>query len=364
MKKKSSWPGYPWQMLGKSAASLVWLTCFAGLENSILAQGETPRINLIAEKGQVLVKVNGQFFTKYIYQPELMDGCKKPVLFPILTAQGTAITRGFPIKSRPGERIDHPHHVGMWFNYGDVNGHDFWNNSNDIGPEHKGPFGTIRHTGKPKIKHIKDKAQLTVTADWLDKDGKPMLKETTAFVFSGDTVLRVIDRTTTLAALDKDVAMKDNKEGLVAIRVARQLEHPSDKPEIFTDASGRATAVPVMDNAGVTGRYRNSEGMEGEPVWGKRAKWMNLTGQIDSESVSVAILDHPRNVGYPTYWHARGYGLYAANPLGAKAFTDGKEELNFKILAGKSATFRYRVVVASKKLSDAELNRLAAEFAK
>lgn len=344
--------------------SLVWLACLAGMTNSIRSQAQPPRITLTDETGQVAVTFDGKPFTRYIYQPDLMAGCKKPVLFPILTARGTAITRGFPIAPRPGERVDHPHHVGMWLNYGDVNGHDFWNNSDNIGPEHKGPFGTIRHTGKPKIKQGKGRAQLTVTADWLDKDGNPMLRETTVFTFSGDSVLRMIDRATTLTALEKDVSLKDNKEGLVAIRVARQLEHPSEKPEILTDASGKATPVPVMDNTGVTGRYRSSEGTEGEAVWGKRAKWMNLTGEINGEAISVAMLDHPRNAGYPAYWHARGYGLYAANPLGAKAFTEGKEELNFRIAAGKSATFRYRMVVASKKLTDAELNGLSADFAK
>lgn len=356
--------GYLRQVFKKVMAPLACLACAAGLANSIPAQAQTPQVTLADEKGRVTVKINGRLFTSYIYQPDLMAGCKKPVLFPILTARGTPVTRGFPLEPRPGERVDHPHHVGMWFNYGDVNGHDFWNNSDNIGPEHKGPFGTIVHTGKPKMRQDKGRAQLIATADWLDKDGKPMLRETTTFTFSGDTILRIIDRTTILTALDKEVAMKDNKEGLVAIRVARQLEHPSQKPEIFTDAAGRATAIPMMDNTNVTGRYRSSEGTEGEEVWGTRAKWMNLTGQINGEPVSVAVLDHPANAGYPTHWHARGYGLYAANPLGMKVFTDGKQELNFKIAAGKSATFRYRTVVASKKLTDAELEKLAADFAR
>ncbi len=106
---------------------------------------------------------------------------------------------------------------------------------------------------------------------------------------------------------------------MLGIRVARELEHPSDKPEIFTDASGIATAVPTLNNDGVTGMYRSSEGIEGDDVWGTRGKWVNLTGEINGEKVSLAILDHPKNPGYPTYWHARGYGLFAANTLGQKA---------------------------------------------
>ncbi len=337
-------------------------------QNSTFAQSKTAKsangVMLEQEKGKVVVKVNNQVFTQYLFGADELQGCKKPVLFPVLTAKGTPITRGYPLQPRSGERVDHPHHVGVWFNYGDVNGHDFWNNSTAVGPEHKGPFGTIVHTGIKEIKSGKDKGTLTVTADWLDKDSKPMLKETTTFVFSGDNVSRIIDRVTTLTSTDKNVAFTDNKEGMIAIRLARQLEHPSNKPEIFTDASGKATAVPQMDNSGVTGHYRSSEGVEGEDVWGKRAQWMDLTGKIGDEDISLVMIDHPQNVGYPTYWHSRGYGLYAANPLGVKVFTEGKEELNYTLPAGKSVTFRYRIVVADKTLSTEEINQLAVDFGK
>ena len=81
--------------------------------------------------------------------------------------------------------------------------------------------------------------------------------------------------------------------------------------------------------------------------------------------IAVVICDHPKNQSYPTYWHARGYGLFSANPLGAKDFTQGKEELNFSIHAGKSTTFRYRVIVNSgSHLTDAEINTYADYFAK
>ena len=109
--------------------------------------------------------------------------------------------------------------------------------------------------------------------------------------------------------------------------MARQLEIPSDKPVTLSDAHGKKTDVPVLDNAGVSGNYLSSEGIEGMDVWGKRAKWVSLFGVIGNEEVSVVIMDNPTNVGYPTYWHARGYGLFAANPLGQKIFSNGKEKL-------------------------------------
>ena len=139
---------------------------------------------------------------------------------------------------------------------------------------------------------------------------------------------------------------------------------PSTKPEIFTDASGVATKVPVLDNKGITGNYRNSEGIEGEAVWAKRSKWVNLSGKIGSEDISIAMIDHPKNVGYPAYWHARGYGLFAVNPLGQKVFSEGKEVLNFKLAAKQSTTFKYRIVVTSDKVSDEAINILTADFGK
>lgn len=309
----------------------------------------------------VAVTVGGKPFTAYIYPgPAVL---KKPVLYPILSAGGNPITRGWPMDPRPGERIDHPHHVGMWFNYGDANGHDFWNNSTNVGPEHKGPFGTIVHTGVTAMKSGAGRGELTVTADWLDKDGAAMLRETTQYVFGAKASERTIDRITTLTALDKDVLFKDNKEGLIAVRVARELEHPSTKPEVFTDAKGVATAVPVLNNDGVTGRYVSSEGTVGDAVWGTRAKWVNLTGTIRGEAVSVVLLDHPKNLGYPTYWHARGYGLYAANPLAPSVFSNGKAPaMNTVLAAGQSVTFRHRLVIASGALAEPAVAKRAADF--
>lgn len=335
-----------------------FLSClFIGSALASLAQPN--QIQLAHNEGQkkVSVTVDGKPFTAYIYPgPTVL---KKPVLYPILSAGGNFITRGWPLDPRPGERIDHPHHVGLWFNYGDVNGHDFWNNSTEIGPEHKGPFGTIVHTGVKSLKSGKEKAELVVTANWLDKDGKVMLQETTTYQFGAGADKRIIDRITTLKAVDKEVIFNDNKEGLIALRLARQLEQPSTKPEVFTDAQGVATKVPVLDNAGVTGLYRTSEGVEGDAVWGTRAPWTKLTGTVDNEAVTVVLMDNPKNIGYPTYWHARGYGLFAANPLGPSVFSNGKAPaMNYTLPAGQSVTFRYRLLIQSGNVSDVALKQL------
>jgi hypothetical protein len=152
---------------------------------------------------------------------------------------------------------------------------------------------------------------------------------------------------------------------MFGIRVARQLELPSKENVTLTDAKGNPTTVKAMPNTGVTGNYLSSEGVTGDAVWGTRAKWMDLNGNIGDEKISLVIFDHPKNQNYPTFWHARGYGLFAANPLGVKDFTKGKEELNLSLPAGKSLTFRFRLIVNSGSyLTTAEINALADEFAK
>ena len=174
--------------------------------------------------------------------------------------------------------------------------------------------------------------------------------------------MRVIDRTTTLTAVNEDVSFKDNKEGMIAIRVTRALEHPSDRPVVLSDAHGKSTEVPVMNNEGVTGQYLSSTGVKGMDVWGKRAEWVALSGVVEGEKVSVIIFDFPENPGYPTYWHARGYGLFAANPLGQKVFSEGKEELNFKLEKGNSVTFRYQILVLSGETSREKIEELYQIF--
>ena len=328
------------------------------------AQNKKDRIQLVikAKEHKIDVLVDNKLFTSYFYPSDSI--LKKPVLFPILTSKGTTITRGYPFATRAGERVDHPHHVGMWLNYESVNGFDFWNNSTAIKDRTK--YGTIKHTGIVKINGGYNKANLTVKADWIDTDGKGknLLKETTNYIFQANGNQRIIDRITTLTAQNEEVIFKDVKDGFFAIRVARELEHPSDKPDVFVDANGIETKVEKLDNSGITGNYHTSEGINGEAVWSTRGKWTNLSGKIKDEDISIAIIDHPSNINYPTFWHARGYGLFAANPLGEKVFSKEKKELNFKLAPNQSVTFRYRTVITSGKVSDETLNKLAVDFAK
>jgi len=312
-----------------------------------------------AEK-KVDVMIDGKLFTSYIYP----DNVKKPVLWPVMSPAGNMLTRSYPMINKEGDRTDHPHHVGIWLNYGDVNGLDFWNNSEAIAPEKRNGYGTIYHRSIDKAKSGKGKALLVTKSDWNTPDNTTILEEETSFEFIAMENRRIIDRITTLRAVIDEVKFTDNKEGMFAIRVARELELPSEAPTRLVDAHGNITRVEKMDNTYVKGNYRSAEGVEGKEVWGTRCRWMKLASDIKGEPVAIVIIDHPSNVGYPTYWHARDYGLFAANTLGQKIFSNGKNELNFSLKRGESVTFKYRLVVADEDLTDTEISQLADEYAK
>jgi hypothetical protein len=234
----------------------------------------------------------------------------------------------------------------MWLNYGDVNGLDFWNNSSAVSAERAEHMGTIL---PGEIVSVSDGevGVLEATATWVTPEGEVLLDEETRYEFRSDGNTRMIDRITKLAALDKRVDMKDNKEGMFAIRVTRALELPDERPARLVGPDGKPMEERISSTKGATGDYLNSEGVTGSAVWGKRAKWCLLSGTMDEKPVSVAILDHPSNVGYPTYWHARGYGLFSANTLGQAALSDGADTLNFALDPGESTTLTYRVLIIS-----------------
>jgi len=352
---------YLMQILGgarsRLAVTILLLLTAVAIAAQPKSQGVSVSPNEAARRVDILV--DGRAFTSYIW-PETQ---KKPVLYPLNAADGTPVTRGFPLEPRAGERVDHPHHAGLWFNYGDVNGVDFWNNSNTLAPAAQNKMGTVAHRRIVSTKNGKDSGELVVEMDWIMPNGKPILRETTRFIFRAGPNTRAVDRITTLTALDERVVFHDNKEGVIGMRVRRELEQPSKEPLVFTDASGKATTVAKLDNTGVSGEYLSSEGLKGDAVWGTRGRWTMLAGTVGQSPLVLAILDHPKNPGYPTYWHARGYGLFAANPFGQEVFSNGKEKLNFTLEPKQSVTFRHRLLILSGTATSAQIDEQQKRFA-
>lgn len=311
------------------------------------------------EKKQLDVLWMGKLITSYCFYDSVM----KPVLFPVNTLDGITITRGFPLDPRSGDRTDHPHHAGIWMNYESVNGLDFWNNSTAIPYDKRHLYGTIRNQEITNKVGGKNTASFIALSNWQRPDGHILLQEKTTYRFTVKEDQLFIDRISTLTATDVEVIFKDAKDGFFAIRVARELEMPSQQADVFTDAQGNKTSVPKINNEGVHGMYTGSTGLKGDSVWSSKGPWTMLNGKKDGKDITIGIMDHPKNIGYPTYWHARGYGLFAANPLGRRVFSNGKETLNLILKPHHAATFKYRMVIASGKIiSSSEMNKLTGEF--
>lgn len=298
---------------------------------------------------RVDISIGGKPFTSLLYP----DSLEKPVLYPLLTASGTVVTRSFPLAARAGDPTDHPHHIGLWFNFENLNGLDFWNNSSAIPADRKNHYGWVR-TNRILQTKSGETGLLSYQASWTNQKKEVILQETTSYEFSGIANQRIIDRTTILTA-DQDATFTDAKDGLLGLRLAHELQMPNSEDQKIDKKYHVAN-----------GNYLTSAGKSGDEAWGTRAIWCKVFGKMGADSVSIAIIDHPENLNYPTYWHARGYGLFAANPLGEKIFSNGQSQKMLTLKKGETVTFRYRIVIHNdrKTLSTPELNAIAASFAK
>ena len=285
------------------------------VKRSELQRRMPAKVELEREVGKVDVMLDGELFTTYDFKTY-----DKPILYPICSPGQVAMTRDWPMKKDSvGESHDHPHHKSMWISH-EISGVDFW--------AEKG--GCVKTTFLETEFASKTDNVLRATSDWVKKkDGTTLLTDQTTFWFGGDKASRWINCMVNYRATHGDFQFDDTKEGLFAIRTHPDL---------------RLNAKPAAGVKEVFGTAINSEGDTGKEVWGKPAKWMLYFGPIDGKPVSIAMYDHPTNLRHPTTWHARDYGLIAANPFGLHHFL-GKEKGAgaFKVKKGEALQLRYRI---------------------
>ena len=103
--------------------------------------------------------------------------------------------------------------------------------------------------------------------------------------------------------------------------------------------------------------------MRDADAWGKRADWCDYFAPYNGKTYGVAIFDHPQNLRHPTWWMARDYGLFAANPFGQHDYENLKDQPHigdYTIPAGGSLTMRYRFYFHE---GDPEAAQVAARYA-
>jgi hypothetical protein len=285
-------------------------------------------VKLTKQPDRVDIQIGGKPFSAFFFGPSVM----KPYLHPLRTAEGMVVTRSWPMEPVEGEAKDHPHHQGLWFTHGDVNGVDFWANAKP-GPR----WGKVVLLADKPVK-VKDGGKSgTIEADfqWVDPNGKPVLREHRRMTFYDDPVNRTVDFESTLTALDQKVKFGDTKEGTFAIRIHDNL---SEKRK-----GGTLTSA-----AGATGMKQ---------VWGKPSPWVDYAGTLQDKQLGITIFDHPTNPKHPTHWHARDYGLFAANIFGEHDFySDKTRDGSVTLEPGKSMRFRYRVLIHPGLTDAAKLN--------
>jgi hypothetical protein len=293
---------------------------------------------------QIDIIIDGKPFTTYYFDPAIA----KPYLMPLRTASGAVVTRDFPVrndasKGDPKASAFEPHQRPLYFGHGDVDGLDFWQEPafdhyySDHGHQ---AYGHMVLKNVEKASSEDDAATVRARFTLNDPNNRVIAEETQTFTFRGDAQTRIIDCEFVLYATAGPLDIGDTKEGTFGIRLAPELSAP-------------------------LGQMLNSNGAQGEKaIWGKPADWVDYEGMISDKPVGIAIFDSPLSFRHPTTWHARAYGLFAANPFGAREFTgDPNKDGSWSVPEGKSVTFRYRVLIHDGKFGPAEIDAAYSRYA-
>jgi hypothetical protein len=306
---------------------------------------------------RVRVEIGGRLFTEYIYG----DGASRPYCYPILAADGTPLTRNFPMKSVAGEDTDHPWHRSLMFAHSSVNGVDFWNEGR--GDKGRSPDAKGKIVQDKVVEAISGPVGVIRTHDrWVAPDGKLVCTDDRTLRLHATADARMIDFEVSLHALpDTPLVLGDNKDGTMAIRLAQWLTLPHKHQGGGASVTGESSNV--VSTAASAGHIVNSEGVRDGDTWGKRAAWCDYFAEHDGRTYGVAIFDHPQNIRHPTWWQVRDYGLFGANPFGQHDFEGLKDQPHagdYTIPAGGTLTLRYRFYFHN---GDEEAARIAEHYA-
>lgn len=294
----------------------------------------------------IAILSDGKLFADYV-----IGNAPKPVVWPIVGPTGVEMTRAYSMKFVVGEKTDHPHQRSLWFTHGDVNGVDFWAESPGDGspipdakpghPAFKG-HGSIIHREYIKNAVEKNGAIISTRNDWFGPKCDKILEDARTLTFRDLGKTRMIDFEITLTASNGDVHFGDTKEGSFGLRIPTEMD---------------------VDHKPTGGKIVSSDGLTDKDAWGKRASWVDYSGNVGGEVLGIAILNHPSSFNYPTRWHVRTYGLFAANPFGSKSFDpETSDPSGYTLPKGQSITLRYRVLLHSGDHESAEIAEAFKKF--
>lgn len=296
---------------------------------------------------RVRVEIDGQLFTEYRHA----DG-GHPHYWPLIGPGGAKMTRSWPQEEVPGEQHDHIHQRSLWFAHGKVDGVDYWAELASFGGKPaKWPVGKIIHDRIVAVQSGDKSGEIISAQKWIGPDGaQPLTSTQRLVVYAPLASERVLDFEITMKAGAKDVIFSETREGVAALRIAESMR----------------TRQPKNSAHPAQGRILNSDGIKDADVWGKPAEWVAMSGPINGKPYTISFFDHPRNLRHPSRWHAREYGLFAANPFGGAAMDKSlpKGAGDYTLKAGETLTLKYRIVIEQTDADAAKIGARYAEYSK
>lgn len=310
---------------------VVLLVALLGFCGSVLAHAGIA----VLEVGDVIrVEIDGQLFIEYRFKD-----VPRPYFYPVIGPTGEAIIRHWPMKEVEHEERDHVHHRSLWFTHGAVNSVDFWLEEGRGGRQP----GKIVHYKFLQLASGDELGVIRSVNRWEAADGDVVCTDERTHRFRKAPHGIMMDFEVTVHAPDSDVTFGDTKEGTMAIRLAPTMRLHGDVGQ---------------------GHILNSEGLKDDQTWGKRAAWCDYYGPVKGKTVGVAIFDHPSNPKHPTWWHVRGYGLFAANPFGVHDFEERPPGTgDITIPKDGSVVFRYRLYFHEGDTQHAQIRKRYNEYA-
>lgn len=285
---------------------------------SLVAAEKTVKLSHDKKADQVTVKVGEEVFTVY----RLGKKWPKPFASPVHGPGEIVMTREI---ARPGVKVDHPHHKGIWIAVDEVNENKHWAENSKI-----------ENVSAKILKAEGNPAQLQLVNHWLNKEDKPILVEnTTVSIFSNRLMVYDIE----FKPFNEAVTFNDTKEGLFGFRMVDSMREKE------------------------TGKVVNSEGLKGTgQTWGKTADWIDYYGQVEGKTLGVALMDHPANFR-PSRYHVRNYGLFSISPFGEQAY--GKQGAKPVTLEpGKTLRLRYGLYIHAGDTKKANVSEVYEDFVK
>jgi hypothetical protein len=298
------------------------------LSTPLWAAEPTPAVQIVLLKSNAIdFRVGEHLVTRY----HTDEKHAKPYFYPLQPLPDKGVTRSWPIEEGGDEKKDHIHHRSLWFCHGDVipegmefvrssdkrvRGVDFWSES--------------KNHGKIVVVDTKvDGNRLITRNEWREPGGKKVLDETrmlTLLPIQKNAYLLIFD--IDLHAVDYPITFGDTKEGSLGVRVRKTI---------------------ALDTSNKKGEMINDKGDRGElTTWGRIANWVDYSGPLgpDAPVGGVTLMADPKNP-IDTAWHARAYGLLAANPFGrAGSFPGRKGNTSLvKIPKGEHLKLRYGVYI-------------------